>query len=277
MPRGEVQYDSVDEPLVTVRNEHGIATLTLNRPANYNALSSAMIAALHAALNAVATSDARVVILASRGRAFCAGHDLREMRAHPDETWQRALFDRCSALMLAIRAMPQPVIACVQGVATAAGCQLVATCDLAIASTDARFATSGIALGLFCSTPAVALTRTVSQKHAAELLFTGEFIDAARAEQMGLVNRIVAPEALLSATQHMAEQIARHSFHAIASGKRVLAVLQTQTQPQSQSQSLADAYKTASVNMARDMSSNDARIGIDAFLAKSSPPDWTHR
>jgi enoyl-CoA hydratase/carnithine racemase len=177
---------SVEQSLVLTEINAGVARLTLNRPQQYNALSSAMLAALHEALDSVAANGAvRVIIIAAAGRAFCAGHDLREIRAHDDEAWHRALFDRCSALMLRLQAISQPVIAEVQGVATAAGCQLVAACDLAVASVDARFATSGIGLGLFCSTPAVALRANLSAKHAAHLLFTGAFIDAAHAERIG--------------------------------------------------------------------------------------------
>jgi enoyl-CoA hydratase/carnithine racemase len=266
MPSSNKQPGSVEQPAVLTSVDQGIATLTLNRPTHYNALSVSMLTALQLALNAVAArSDVRVIVLAATGRAFCAGHDLRELRANPDTAWQRALFDQCSALMLSLGSISQPVIAQVQGVATAAGCQLVAACDLAIASIDARFATSGIGLGLFCSTPAVALTRTLSAKHAAELLFTGDFIDATRAQEIGVVNA----DALVETTLSMAMRIGSHSFNAVASGKRLLRSIQAQT--------LSDAYVQASLAMARDMSSNDARIGIDAFLAKAGTPNWTHR
>ena len=164
-----------EERLVTRQNNGGVTTLTLNRPRQYNVLSTGMLAALQQALDDVAgDANTRVVVIAGAGKAFCAGHDLREMQAHPDAGWQRALFDQCSRVMLTLANLPQPVIARVQGVATAAGCQLVAACDLAIAASSARFATSGVNLGLFCSTPAVAVTRTLSAKHAAELLFRSE-------------------------------------------------------------------------------------------------------
>jgi enoyl-CoA hydratase/carnithine racemase len=270
MPSSSEQPVSVEQPAVLTSVDQGIATLTLNRPTHYNALSVSMLTALQLALTAVAArSGVRVIVLAATGRAFCAGHDLREMRANPNTAWQRALFDQCSALMLSLGSISQPVIAQVQGVATAAGCQLVAACDLAIASIDARFATSGIGLGLFCSTPAVALTRTLSAKHAAELLFTGDFIDATRAQEIGLVNRVVNADALVETTLSMAMRIGSHSFNAVDSGKRLLRSIQGQT--------LSDAYLQASLAMARDMSSNDARIGIDAFLAKAGTPNWTHR
>jgi enoyl-CoA hydratase/carnithine racemase len=254
-----MKRDSVEDAPILTRVDDAVAVVTLNRPAQYNALSLAIIAALHAALTDVAQrDDVKVVILAAAGRAFCAGHDLREMRAHPGKDWQRALFDQCSALMLFIADMPQPVIAQVHGVATAAGCQLVAACDLAIASDAARFATSGIGLGLFCSTPAVALSRAVPRKHAAELLFTGDFIDAARAREMGLINRVVAADQLDIATQAMAARIARHPRAAIASGKRLLR--------DQMDLPVADAYALAAENMARDMQTIEAQSGIDAFL-----------
>ncbi len=261
---------SLEEPLVLLDERGAVATLTLNSPANFNALSSAMIETLHSAVDAIAARrDLRVVVIAANGKAFCAGHDLREMRAHEDEAWHRALFDRCSALMIHIASMPQPVIAKVQGVATAAGCQLVATCDLALASNEARFATSGINLGLFCSTPAVAITRLVSAKQAAALLFTGEFIDAATAVSIGLINRAVPAAELDVATGALATQIASQSAAALLSGKRLLRELHGEP-------ALADAYALASANMARDMQTCDARTGIDAFVAKTKRPPWRH-
>lgn len=256
--------------LITRHQRGGVTTLTLNRPQQYNALSSAMLAALQGALDDVAgDAGTRVVVIAGAGKAFCAGHDLREMQAHADAGWQRALFDQCSRVMLALANLPQPVIARVQGIATAAGCQLVAACDLAIAARSAKFATSGVNLGLFCSTPAVAVTRNISAKHAAELLFTGRFIDAHTAEQWGLISRCVDDEDLDSAVTEMAASIACKSAHAVASGK---ALLRRQG-----SCNLADAYATASENMARDMQTHDARSGISAFLEKLPPPVWRDR
>jgi enoyl-CoA hydratase/carnithine racemase len=202
------------------RDEGGVTTLTLDRPDQFNALSEALIGELAEALEAVAKDPAvRVVVLAGAGRAFCAGHDLREMRARPDPEWHRELFARCAAMMQALPQLPQPVIARVQGVATAAGCQLVASCDLAVASSAARFATSGINLGLFCATPAVAVTRNLSRKSAFELLFTGEFLSAERACELGLVNRVVAPEALDAEVSALARSIAEKPPEAVRAGK----------------------------------------------------------
>ncbi len=187
-----------NEPVLLRDAADGIATLTLNRPRAYNALSEELIDALQDALDEIARDkDVRVVILGAAGKAFCAGHDLKEMRATPDASYYRALFAKCSRLMTSIVALPQPVIARVHGIATAAGCQLVATCDLAVAADDARFATNGISNGLFCSTPSVALSRNVAPKQAFEMLFTGEFVDAETARSIGLVNRVV-PEAELA-------------------------------------------------------------------------------
>ncbi len=264
---------SLDEPLLELYARNGIATLTLNSPLNFNVLSSAMIGALQAALDDLATRrEVRVVILAANGRAFCAGHDLREMRAHDDETWQRTLFERCSKMMATIATMPQPIIAKVHGIATAAGCQLVASCDLAVASRDAKFATSGINLGLFCSTPAVALTRIVAPKHTAEMLFTGDFFDAEHACRIGLINRAVHHEQLDDETFALAQRIASHSGAALASGKRLL----KQLRHASAEQILAD-YSLAATNMSHDMTSADAKVGIDAFLHKSERAPWSHR
>jgi enoyl-CoA hydratase/carnithine racemase len=240
--------------------------MTLNRPGRFNVLSSAMLTALQLELDAVASDPSvRVLIIAGSGRAFCAGHDLREMQQHHDQAWQRALFEQCSRVMLSINRIPQPVIARVHGVATAAGCQLVAACDLAVAGQSARFATSGINLGLFCSTPAVALTRTLSSKRAAEMLFTGEFIDAALAAQWGLVNRCVDDNALDMHIQAMADTLASKSSHALSSGKALLRHLN--------GVSLAEAYTLASENMAADMSSPEAVAGITAFVGRRPMPD----
>ncbi len=260
-----------EEPLVARQQNGGVTTLTLNRPKQYNVLSSAMLAALQRALDDAANDvHTRVVVLAGQGRAFCAGHDLREMQAHSDArtgaAWQRALFEQCSRVMMTLAEMPQPVIAHVQGIATAAGCQLVAASDLAIAGRSAKFATSGINIGLFCSTPAVAVTRNVSAKHAADLLFTGRFIDADTAERWGLISRCVEDNALDAAVSEMATSIASKSAYAIRSGK---ALLRAQ-----RSISLTEAYAFASTNMARDMQSDDAQLGIHAFLEKQSAPQW---
>lgn len=261
---------SVEESFVLIEATDAVVTLTLNRPAQFNVLSSSMLKALQGAFDQVRVNRAvRVVVLAGSGRAFCAGHDLREMRAHRDQPWLTDLFAQCSKLMLTIAEMPQPVIACVQGLATAAGCQLVAACDLAIAGRSARFATSGVNLGLFCSTPAVAVTRALAAKHAAELLFTGEFISAEQAERWGLINRCVDDATLAQSTQEWAQAIACKSGAAIASGKTILR--------HQRHLSLPDAYAAAGENMARDMMSEDAASGIDAFLNKLSAPDWKHQ
>ncbi|MGE0387646.1 MAG: enoyl-CoA hydratase [Gammaproteobacteria bacterium] len=251
-------------PYVLRRDDGAIVTLTLNRPAQLNVLSLRMIDALQAEIDAIARErTARAVVLAAAGRAFCSGHDLRQMRANPQRAFQRELFDRCSRLMLSLTRLPQPVIARVQGLATAAGCQLVATCDLAVAAASARFATSGINLGLFCSTPGVAIARTVPRKQALELLMTGDFIDADRAREIGLINA-VAPDADLDAMTHgLAERLAGKSAHALALGKRVF-YRQIEL-------GLAEAYDCAAGAMAANMMDRDAGEGIDAFIAKRAP------
>lgn len=266
---------SLEEPLVkrdaTNSADDGVATLVLNRPAQFNALSSDLLSALQTELDAIGNDPSvRVVILKGQGRAFCAGHDLREMQSHGgDLQWHRSLFEQCSQVMLTLASMPQPIIAQVHGIATAAGCQLVAACDLAIAGHSARFATSGVNLGLFCSTPAVALSRNMAAKHVAEMLFTGEFIDAATAAQWGLANRCVDDDALSEAVLATARRMAAKSFAALRSGKALLRGLS--------GLSLTDAYRAAGDNMANDMQSADANAGIDAFLHKKPTPTWTHQ
>jgi enoyl-CoA hydratase/carnithine racemase len=256
--------DPAQEAPVLRTDAAGVATLTLNRPQQLNALSEAMLVALADELGALAEDPAvRVVVLAARGKAFCAGHDLKQMRARPELDYYRALFDKCSALMQAIAALPVPVIARVQGLATAAGCQLVAQCDLAVASTEARFAVSGINVGLFCSTPAVALSRAVGRKAAAEMLFTGDFIDAETALARGLVNRVAAPEALDAAVDALAGSIAAKSPVAVRTGKAMFA--------RQLELGLADAYAFAGEAMACNMMAEDAAEGIDAFIAKRRP------
>jgi enoyl-CoA hydratase/carnithine racemase len=242
----------------------GVTTLTLARPDQFNALSESLIGELSGALEAIAADDGvRVLVLAGAGRAFCAGHDLREMRARPDPAWHRELFARCAAMMQALPALPQPVIARVHGVATAAGCQLVASCDLAVASSDARFATSGINLGLFCATPGVAVTRNLSRKTAFELLFTGEFLSAERACELGLVNRVVPPERLDEAVDALARTLVEKPRAAVRAGK---ALFYRQL-----GLPLADAYRDAGAVMAENLSDADAIEGIDAFLEKRAP------
>lgn len=245
----------------------GIVTLTLNRPKHYNALSANLLAELQSALDAIAKNEAvRVVVIAANGKAFCAGHDLREMRSSDDRDFHQALFDQCGRVMMSIHQLPQPVIAQVNGIATAAGCQLVANCDLAVAADDARFAVSGINVGLFCSTPAVPLSRNLLRKQAMQLLLTGDFISAQQAEQFGLVNKVVAATELESATRALAAKIADKSALSIRLGKDMFY--------KQLPMDLADAYSYASERMACNMDSHDAREGIDAFFQKRDP-EWT--
>jgi len=258
-----------DAPLLLETCEEGVLRLTLNRPAQRNALSIALMSALGEALDrAAADKECRVVIIAGAGPAFCAGHDLREFRAldgnNRREAYQR-IFAQCSALMLQIVHLAKPVIAEVHGTATAAGCQLVATCDLAVAAADARFATPGVDIGLFCSTPMVALTRAVGHKPAMEMLLTGELIDAATAKAIGLVNRVVPRPQLASATAALARQIAAKSALTLAIGK---AAFYRQAEL-----GLAEAYNYAAEIMTKNMLAHDAAEGIDAFLEKR-PPVW---
>jgi len=251
------------------RDEDGIAFLTLNRPQARNALSVALMARLQDALDAIAVDRAvRVVVIAGAGPAFCAGHDLREIRANPDRARYEALFAQCSRLMLTITRLPKPVIARVHGVATAAGCQLVATCDLAVAAADARFATPGVNIGLFCSTPMVALSRAVGRKPAMEMLLTGDLVGAARARELGLVNRVVPLAALDDEVARLARQIAGKSAHVLAIGKEAF-YRQAEL-------GIAAAYDYASEVMTRNMLARDAEEGIDAFIAKR-PPAWQDR
>jgi enoyl-CoA hydratase/carnithine racemase len=250
---------------VLLQDAHdGIVTLTLNRPQQYNAMSSELLAALQSALDTIAQDESiRVVIIAASGKAFSAGHDLKEMRSSDDRAFHQALFDQCGKVMLSIHQLPQPVIAQVNGIATAAGCQLVANCDLAVAADDARFAVSGINVGLFCSTPAVALSRNLTRKKALQLLLTGDFIDAEQAQQFGLVNEVVAPAELASATHALAAKIAAKSGLSIRIGKDMFY--------RQLPMELADAYAYASERMACNMDSHDAREGVDAFLQKRAP------
>jgi enoyl-CoA hydratase/carnithine racemase len=254
------------EPLLFSEERLGVVTLTLNRPLQFNALSEDMLVALGVALDTVADdARARCVVLAGAGRAFCAGHDLREMRDHPRLDWYRALFARCGDVMQRIQSLPVPVIARVHGIATAAGCQLVASCDLAVAAQAARFAVSGINVGLFCSTPAVALSRNVSAKRAFDMLVTGRFIDAATAADWGLVNEAVPDAELDAAIARLTDSIVGKSRAAIRHGK---ALFQRQRQLP-----VAEAYACASDVMARNMMEEDAAEGIDAFIEKR-PPAW---
>ena len=244
----------------------GVATLVLNRPRQYNALSAELLAALDRELAAIAADESvRVVILTGAGNAFCAGHDLKEMRGLGSEAEVERLFTACSTMMRRLVALPQPVIAAVNGLATAAGCQLVAQCDLAVAADQARFAVSGVNLGLFCSTPAVALTRNLGRKRAAEMLFTGDFIDAAQALEWGLLNRVVPEGQLLEAAHALAGSLKAKPAQTLALGK---ALFYRQLE-----QPLAAAYADASCTISGNMANDDAREGVAAFFDKR-PPRW---
>lgn len=248
---------------LVLRSDRGaVAELTLNRPDKGNALSEAMIAALAERIREAGADDAvRVIVLGAAGRIFCAGHDLAEMRAHSDKGYFDDLFARCSDLMLSVRACPKPVIARVQGAAVAAGCQLVATADLAIAVDTAKFGVSGINLGLFCSTPSVAVSRAVSRKQALDLLFTGRLIDAARAAEIGLINRAVRAEDLDSAVAETADLIAAKLPAATALGKDLF-YRQAELD-------MEEAYALAGERMAENMTFAETQTLIDAFLAGS--------
>ena len=252
-------------PAVLLREDRaGIRTLTLNRPDRYNALSETLLEALQVEIDRVATDESvRVVVLAARGRAFCTGHDLKEMRRRPDEAYYRDLFARCSRMMQSLVACPRPVIARVQGIATAAGCQLVATADLAVASEDAKFAVSGIRQGLFCSTPGVALSRNIGRKRAFEMLITGEFVDAETALEYGLLNRVVPPSRLDAEVDALARSIAANPPVAVETGKRMFY--------RQLEEDLAGAYRYAGEVMACNMMAGDAAEGIDAFIEKREP------
>lgn len=249
------------EPLVRRQADGGVVRLTLNRPRQFNALSQGVLAALQAEIDRVAIDPTvRCVVLAAEGRAFCAGHDLREMRAEPRLAYYQQLFAQCSRVMQALQALPVPVIAQVQGLATAAGCQLVASCDLAVAARSARFAVSGINVGLFCSTPAVALSRNVTTKRAFDMLVTGRFIDADTAADWGLINEVADDEALGLAVQRKVDEILSKSPTALRYGK---AMFYAQRQ-----MALSEAYAYAGDVMARNMMEEDACDGIDAFLER---------
>ncbi len=265
-----VQTQTSQDLVLIERRDAGEARIVLNRPERFNPLSSEMIAALEAALATVgADPDVRVVVLAANGRGFCAGHDLKEMRAHAgDRGWQRRLFDDCSRMMLALTRLPQPVIARVHGIATAAGCQLVAMCDLAVAADTASFALPGVNIGVFCSTPAVGVVRNVGRKRAMEMLLTGRPIDAQTALAWGLVNRVVPAPELDAAVAEFVLTIAGRSAATIRAGK---AAFYTQVDRQ-----IAAAYDVASETMAANMDFEDAAEGIDAFLEKR-PPIWSGR
>jgi enoyl-CoA hydratase/carnithine racemase len=250
-----------DLPLLFERDAQGVVTLTLNRPQAFNALSEAMLDALQSALDRVAGDEqARAVVIGATGKAFCAGHDLKEMRAQPSMQYYERLFAQCGRMMMSIQRLPVPVLARVQGIATAAGCQLVAMCDLAVASRDARFAVSGVNLGLFCSTPSVALSRNLSRKAAFEMLVTGDFITADQARDKGLVNRVVEADALDTEVASLVAGIVAKPRVAIALGK-ALFYRQLET-------GMAAAYDDAGRTMACNMMDACALDGVQAFIDK---------
>jgi enoyl-CoA hydratase/carnithine racemase len=251
-------------PLHHTHDVRGVHTLTLARPKQFNVLSEAMLGALQSAIDAIAVDpQARVVVIGAEGRAFCAGHDLKEMRAQPALGYYQELFARCSKLMLSIRALEVPVIARVQGLATAAGCQLVAQCDLAVADDAATFGVNGIDVGLFCATPSVALSRNILPKQAMEMLLTGDFISAAEARTRGLVNRVVSAEMLDAEVAALVERILQKPREAIALGK-TLFYRQLET-------GLASAYQLAGQTMACNMAGEVAQEGVQAFIDKRAP------
>jgi enoyl-CoA hydratase/carnithine racemase len=248
------------------QDARGVVTLTLNRPQAFNALSEALLRALQDALDEVAADDtARVVVMAAAGKAFCAGHDLKEMRAEPSQAYYEALFAQCGRLMMTIQQLPVPVIARVQGMATAAGCQLVAQCDLAVAVKDARFAVSGVNLGLFCSTPSVALSRNLGRKAAFEMLVTGDFISAEEAQAQGLVNRVVDADLLDAEVERLVSRIVSKPRVALALGK---GLFYRQLEGGIQA-----AYEDAAQTMACNMMDGSALEGVQAFIDKR-PPKW---
>ena len=257
----------MEDALLQTKDERGVVTLTLNRPGNFNALSEEMLAALQQALDGIAGDESvRVVVLAANGKAFCPGHNLKEMIATPELAYYQQLFAQCSRVMLTIQKLPVPVVARVHGIATAAGCQLVAQCDLAVASTDARFAVSGVNLGLFCSTPSVPLLRNVPAKFAMEMLVTGDFISAQQAHERGLVNRAVAPDQLDAEVGKLVDSILSKPRAAIAMGKELFY--------RQRELGLEAAYQLANQTMAVNMMDPCAQEGVTAFTEKRKP-DWS--
>ncbi|TFZ08971.1 enoyl-CoA hydratase [Ramlibacter humi] len=256
-----------DAPLLVSRDARGVATLTMNRPANFNALGEEMLDALQSAFDRLAGDDQlRAVVIAAAGKAFCPGHNLKEMIARPELAYYQQLFNRCSRVMLAIQKLPVPVIARVHGIATAAGCQLVAQCDLAVASTDAKFAVSGVNFGLFCATPSVPLLRNVAPKQAMEMLVTGDFISADEAKQRGLVNRAVAPDRLDAEVESLVASILAKPRKALAMGKDLFY--------RQRELGTEAAYQLASQTMAVNMIDGCAQEGVAAFTEKRKP-NWS--
>jgi enoyl-CoA hydratase/carnithine racemase len=253
-------------PILLREDRDGVATLTLNRPTQFNSLSEELLAELQATLDAIAKdASVRAVVIAGAGKAFCSGHDLKQMRANPSKEYQQKLFKACGKVMMTLTEMPQPVIARIHGIATAAGCQLVAMCDLAVAAEGAKFAVSGVNLGLFCSTPSVALGRAMGRKQALEMLLTGDFIDAAEAQRRGLVNRVVPLDQLDVEVKKLTDSICAKSPVALAMGKQMFY--------KQLEMGLAGAYQLAAETMACNMMAHDAAEGIDAFMQKRKP-EW---
>jgi enoyl-CoA hydratase/carnithine racemase len=257
-------HEVATEPLVLRTDRNGIATITLNRPTQFNAINVAMLETMQSTLDAIADDrTVRVVVVAGAGRAFCPGHDLKEMLSHSNEAFIGDLFRRCCQVMLTLQRLPQPVIAKVHGIATAAGCQLVAACDLAVATDDARFATSGINFGLFCATPGVPVSRNISRKRAFEMLMTGEFIDALTALDWGLVNRVVPAERLEMETSALAQVMIEKAPAVLALGKKFFYEQLERT--------LEGAYALASDVITSNMLAEDAQEGVGAFVDKRKP------
>ncbi len=254
----------MDGHLRHTRDAHGVHVLTLNNPATFNALGEAMLAALQQAIDRVAADgEARVLVMAAEGKAFCAGHNLKEMKAQPQLAYHQQLFERCTRMMMALRKLPVPVIARVQGVATAAGCQLVAQCDLAVAAEGVQFGVNGIDVGLFCATPSVPLARNMGLKPAMEMLVTGGFIDAAEAQRRGLVNRVVAADRLDAEVQSLVQSILAKPREALAMGKQLVY--------QQVEMGIEAAYQLAGQTMAHNMVHAVAQEGVQAFIEKRNP------
>ena len=254
----------MEPSLIEARDARGVVTLTMNRPASFNALGEQMLEALQSALDRLQQDESvRAVVLAATGKAFCAGHDLKEMIAQPDLAYYQKLFAQCSRLMLALQKLPVPVIARVQGVATAAGCQLVAQCDLAVASTEARFAVSGVNYGLFCATPSVPLLRNVAPKQAMEMLVTGDFISAQEAQARGLVNHAVAPDQVDAQVERLVQSIVAKPRVALAMGKELFY--------RQREMGIEAAYQLAAQTMAANMMEGCALEGVTAFTQKRKP------
>ena len=258
---------AAESDVLLCKNDHGVVTLTLNRPEQYNALSLALLTELQAAVARLATDESvRVLVIAGAGKAFCAGHDLKEIQGHASPEFEKDVFENARRLMIALTRLPQPVIARVHGAAYAAGCQLVAQCDLAVAVPEARFAASGVNFGLFCSTPGVPLARNVSTKRAMEMLLTGEPIDAATALAWGLVNRVVPPARLDEEVLGLARSIMTKSTAVIAAGKK--------TFYEQIDENLVQAYRVATASMLDNLQTEDGKEGVAAFAEKRKPK-WT--